>query len=210
MPKETFFNLAPEKRTKIEEAAVREFADYSFDKSSVNRIVQKSGIPKGSFYQYFEDKKDLYKHVMSLIIAAKMVYLTPVLKNPFDHDFFVIIREMYETGLGFARDHPDFVTIGNRLRSDPSHALFKEIVAENIETSNQVFEQLLRMGIQRGEVRPDLDLKLTAHLISALNVEISEYYQRHIAKQEEDLLDGRILETIGQFLDLLKRGIGKV
>lgn len=209
MPKETFFNLPPEKRAKIEEAAIREFVEYSFDNSSVNRIVKESGIPKGSFYQYFEDKKDLYKHIMTLIISKKMEYLTPVLKNPFDHDFFVIIREMYETGLNFSRDNPDFVVIGNRLRSDPSHELFKEIIEDNIETSNQVFEQLLNMGIERGEIRPDIDLKLTAHLISALNVEISEYYQKQVAKKDDYFYDDGVLVTIGKFLDLLKFGIGK-
>lgn len=209
MPKETFFNLPPEKRAKIEEAAIREFVEYSFDNASVNRIVKGSGIPKGSFYQYFEDKKDLYKHIMSLIIAKKMEYLTPVMKNPFDHDFFVIVKEMYETGLNFARDNPDFVVVGNRLRSDPSHALFKEIIEDNIDKSNQVFEQLLTLGIQRGEIRPDIDLGLTAHLISALNVEISEYYQKHITKKDDYFYDDGVLVTIGKFLDLLRYGIGK-
>jgi AcrR family transcriptional regulator len=209
MPKETFFNLPPEKRAKIEEAAIREFVEYSFDNASVNRIVTGSGIPKGSFYQYFEDKKDLYKHIMSLIIAKKMEYLSPVMRNPFDHDFFVIVKEMYETGLHFARDNPDFVVIGNRLRSDPSHQLFKEIIEDNIDKSNQVFEQLLTLGIQRGEIRPDIDLGLTAHLISALNVEISEYYQKHIAKKDDYFYDDGVLVTIGKFLDLLKFGIGQ-
>ncbi len=208
MPKDTFFNLPPEKREKIEAAAISEFVAYSFDNSSINRIVKGGGIPKGSFYQYFEDKKDLYKHIMSLIIAKKMEYLTPVLKNPFAHDFFVIVKEMYESGLGFAKENPDFVVIGNRLMSDRSHALFKEIIEDNMETSNQVFEQLLVMGIERGEIRGDIDLKLTAHLISALNVEISEYYQRIVSTQEVDLLDGGILDTIGKFLDLLRYGIG--
>ena len=208
MPKDTFFNLPPEKREKIEEAAINEFVAYSFDNSSINRIVKGGGIPKGSFYQYFEDKKDLYKHIMSLIIAKKMEYLTPVLKNPFAHDFFVIVKEMYESGLSFAKENPDFVVIGNRLMSDRSHALFKEIIEDNMETSNQVFEQLLAMGIERGEIRGDIDLKLTAHLISALNVEINEYYQRVVSTQEVDLLDGGILDTIGKFLDLLKHGIG--
>lgn len=209
MPKETFFNLPPEKRAKIEEAAIQEFIDYNFDNSSINRIIHESSISKGSFYQYFEDKKDLYKHIMYLIVQKKLEYLTPVLQNPFDHNFFVIIREMYETGLRFARDNPKFVVIGNRLLSDPAHALFKEIISDNIDTSNQVFELLLQKGIERGEVRSDIDLKLVAYLISALNVQINEYYQKNITEKEDYFYDDNVLETIDKFLNFLKYGIGQ-
>ena len=60
MPKETFFNLPEVKRGAILDAALEEFAAYPYDQASVNRIVARAGIPKGSFYQYFENKKDLY------------------------------------------------------------------------------------------------------------------------------------------------------
>ncbi|MCA2000505.1 MAG: TetR/AcrR family transcriptional regulator, partial [Chloroflexi bacterium] len=56
MPKQTFLNLPEEKRQAVVRAAIDEFADYGFEASSVNRIVANSGISKGSFYQYFEDK----------------------------------------------------------------------------------------------------------------------------------------------------------
>ncbi|MBA7547176.1 hypothetical protein ES705_39579 [subsurface metagenome] len=33
-----------------------EFAEYGFDLASIQRVIRKAGIPRGSFYQYFEDK----------------------------------------------------------------------------------------------------------------------------------------------------------
>ena len=63
MPKDTFFNLPEEKRQKIVEAAMLEFENNSFDSASINQIISVAQISKGSFYQYFEDKKDLYMHL---------------------------------------------------------------------------------------------------------------------------------------------------
>lgn len=72
MPKKTFFNLADEKKEKIIECSKREFAQYSFYDASINRIIKEAGIPRGSFYQYFENKEDLFVYILdgysSLII----------------------------------------------------------------------------------------------------------------------------------------------
>jgi AcrR family transcriptional regulator len=64
MPKDTFFNLPADKRALIRDVAISEFARYSYDAASINRMVAEAGIAKGSFYQYFEDKRDLFLYLM--------------------------------------------------------------------------------------------------------------------------------------------------
>ena len=64
MCKETFLRLPQEKRDRVLNAAWDEFTTVSFAKASVNRSVQAAGIPRGSFYQYFEDKSDLFHYLM--------------------------------------------------------------------------------------------------------------------------------------------------
>lgn len=59
MPSERFLNLPEEKKKRIITASLKEFARVSYDEISINRIIQDAEIPRGSFYQYFEDKKDL-------------------------------------------------------------------------------------------------------------------------------------------------------
>lgn len=60
MPKETFFHLTDEKKKRIMKAAEREFARMPLKDASISNIIKDAGIPRGSFYQYFEDKEDLY------------------------------------------------------------------------------------------------------------------------------------------------------
>lgn len=64
MPKETFYRLPDEKRERIMVAAEREFLENSFEAASINRIIKEAAIPRGSFYQYFEDKKDIFLYIV--------------------------------------------------------------------------------------------------------------------------------------------------
>ena len=56
----TFDRLAEEKKERILQAARAEFLRNPYEKSSINRILADAEIPKGSFYQYFDDKSDLF------------------------------------------------------------------------------------------------------------------------------------------------------
>ena len=60
MPTSTFFRLPEEKRKRLMDAAWEEFTTNSYTDASINRIIQKAHIPRGSFYQYFQDKEDLF------------------------------------------------------------------------------------------------------------------------------------------------------
>lgn len=64
MPTDTFFRLAEEKRARIIDCAWEEFTLVAYSDVSINRIIQKARIPRGSFYQYFEDKSDLFFFLM--------------------------------------------------------------------------------------------------------------------------------------------------
>ena len=64
MPKETFINLPEAKKDKITNAILKEFARESFNKASISNIIKEAEIPRGSFYQYFEDKEDAIRYII--------------------------------------------------------------------------------------------------------------------------------------------------
>lgn len=207
MPKETFYNLPEEKRKRIEAAAIQEFKEYSYDTSSINRIVENSEISKGSFYQYFIDKKDLYKHIISIMAERKLEYMSPVLMNPFKHDIFTLIREMYKSGLSFAMDNPDLLEIGNKLIAIPSHPIYNEILKENKGKSDEVFELLLRNSMERGEIRENLDIKMVAFILTSLNISVVDFYLKESEKKE---FSQDMINEIEKVIDIMQYGIAKV
>ena len=64
MPSSTFLNLPAEKQEKLLEAATREFSHKPFNEASINQIIKEAGIPRGSFYMYFQDKEDLFRYLL--------------------------------------------------------------------------------------------------------------------------------------------------
>lgn len=60
MIKQTFYNLPITKRERIYQAIKTEFDRVPLDKISINSIIKEANISRGSFYQYFDDKGDLY------------------------------------------------------------------------------------------------------------------------------------------------------
>jgi AcrR family transcriptional regulator len=60
MPKQTFFHLSKQKQESLINAAKREFSRVPLYEASISNIIKDAGIPRGSFYQYFEDKEDVF------------------------------------------------------------------------------------------------------------------------------------------------------
>ena len=61
---ETFLRLPEEKRRRFLDAAWEEFSGARFTDVSINQIVRRAGIPRGSFYQYFSDKEALFAYLL--------------------------------------------------------------------------------------------------------------------------------------------------
>src|SRR5699024_11576397 len=65
MPKQTFFNLPAEKQQAIITTAISEYARVTFQDASIANIIKDADISRGSFYQYFEDKEDLFFYLLT-------------------------------------------------------------------------------------------------------------------------------------------------
>ena len=65
MPSETFFRLPEAKRNKLIKAAREVFSETPYESASLNQIIRRAGIPRGSFYMYFADKEELFSYLMT-------------------------------------------------------------------------------------------------------------------------------------------------
>lgn len=85
MPKATYLKLPEEKKQRIYAACKTEFADKPFHQATVRNIVQSLEIPRGSFYQYFEDLTDCYIYVLSQETSElHQLFLEAIKKYPLE------------------------------------------------------------------------------------------------------------------------------
>ncbi len=67
MPTKTFLNLPKEKKLRILRAGKKEFSRVPFEKAVIANIAKDADIPRGSFYQYFENLEDLFTYIIDYL-----------------------------------------------------------------------------------------------------------------------------------------------
>ena len=211
MPKETFFNLPEDKRQRIIDLSLAEFAQNDYDTASISRIVAQAGIAKGSFYQYFENKEDLYTYLLTLGAEAKAQFLG---SNPPDPQMgiFAYIRWLSEAGIKFELARPQLSQVGYRaVRSGVLPAALQEQARAGAAV---FFRQLVEQGQASGEIDPKIDSDLAAFLFNVIFSELGGYLLNRLQPGDE-LADGRSLfETaeaahlFDQVLRILEAGMG--
>lgn len=202
MPKDTFFNLPKEKQERIIEAAIDEFATHPFHQARVTAIAEQAGIAVGSFYQYFEDKMDLYKYLMELIVEKKISYINrDMMENRDKYDFFQLLREVYLSGFRFAKENPRLLPIGMMLANDKE--LYRKIYGEYEDKSVEFFEQLLEYGKAQGAIDPAVDLRIAAKLLAGMGFLLTDFIV------EDGKLDLDDMTIIDQMLYIVENGLKK-
>lgn len=206
MPTQTFFNLPEEKQERILKAAIDEFAQHSFQNVSIARIIEGAGIPRGSFYQYFVDLRDIYKYIFEIIGEQKVQYMYPLLANINEQSFFPLLKELYVSALRFANDHPKLAEIGNNFFKE-SIGFKREIMSSFENKSQDFFIDLLKMARERGEVGPGIDPEVVSFMFYNLNVALVDHFLEQ-TKQENffDDLDG-FLELVDKMLFIFENGM---
>lgn len=202
MPKQTFLNLPDEKKEKIIDAGLREFSDKGYREASTNIIVENAGIPKGSFYQYFNDKKDLFLYICGLAAEKKLIYIQDVLTKAEQMDFFELFKEIYVAGIKFAKSNTKYFAITNELLKD--NVLRKEMLGDQYERSDDFFINLLKLGMNKGQIRKDIDMRFVSRLLTESGVLLGEYFLEKYTMDEIDHLE----EFVDDYLSIIKNGIG--
>lgn len=95
MPTETFFNLPKEKQRRILDAAKKEFSRTSLKEASIANVIKDAEIPRGSFYQYFKDKEDLYYYYFQTVQQDSHRYLVSSIQQA-NGDLFQGFKEYFK------------------------------------------------------------------------------------------------------------------
>ena len=205
MPTTTFFNLPEEKKKRVINAAVDEFAQNGYTKSSITRMVNKAEIAKGSFYQYFEDKEDLYRHILKKAVEKKFKYVQKELNDYEGDDFFEYWRRLNIAGLKYAEDNIKLAEVASDIVKNKDQKFYRSIIDEYKNLGEGMFERLLKKAVEAGQVRKDINITYTAGLLYRASFFITDYF---FEKNELKQLD-EFIPLIDNVIEIIQYGIKK-
>ncbi len=185
MPKHTFYDLKPQKKAIVFQAAVKEFAVYSFDESNISRIVKAADIARGSFYQYFEDKGDLYLYVLEEIGKAKREFIEPALVRVEELNLFEYCKAVFERSILFAEGFPDYHAIGELLIKRPSTEIKKRFIQYASDSKDEgIYKRAVEAAIGRGELRKDIHAAALVMLLEQLSFSVMDNVAKELGYKE--------------------------
>lgn len=202
MPNTTFFNLNEEKRNRIIDSAIKEFENTPFNQAKLSNIIRNAKIPRGSFYQYFDDKTDLYTYIFEIIKNEKMKYMEDLLPNPEKTPFIVLFKELYKRGLKFALENPSYVKITKHL-FDSRGEMYNLLVGDGLKIAKDFYISYVETDKKLGRIREDIDSELLANLFIQATTQIA--FDEILTGV--DLDKDKMLKKVDGLISLLKKGI---
>jgi AcrR family transcriptional regulator len=151
-------------RNRLLEAAAAEFAAAGVDRANVNRISLAAGLAKGTIYNYFASKRELF---LAVVTEASARAASGAADVPDDAPVEERLRALLESDIAWVREHHDFarVLVREALAGDPRFQA-------NIVTAAAPFvervAEIIAAGQERGEIRDDLGVERLALLFSGL------------------------------------------
>ncbi|MCQ3938550.1 MAG: hypothetical protein DPW18_16100 [Chloroflexi bacterium] len=212
MPKQTFFNLPEEKRQAIVNAAIDEFAEYGFEPASINRIVANSGIAKGSFYQYFDDKLDVFRHLIDVLGDEKTKFFKDRHPPGNGLGIFGYFRWMIKTGMEFNSTNPKLVkAISRVLLSEGMY--YGQLFADIRKKSLDALREIIRSAKKNGEMDANVDEDLAVTVMDTWSNVISNSILDE-GLQKKDILrwvkSPKVQKYIDDMLSIMEHGLRNV
>ncbi|BBX69767.1 TetR/AcrR family transcriptional regulator [Mycolicibacterium psychrotolerans] len=169
MPTVTWSRLGGERRAAVVAAAEAEFAEHGFSRGSLNVIARRAGVAKGSLFQYFADKRDLYAHITDVGSQRVRSYMEDQIRvlDP-GRPFFEFLTDLLDVWVAYFAEHP---------RERALHAASSFEVDTDARVSVravvhrhylEVLRPLVHDARERGDLRADADVDALLSLLLML------------------------------------------
>ncbi len=141
----------PEKRDAIVEQAIRTFAECGYRDTDVQVVADRAGVGKGTIYRYFRNKEDLFWSATYEVLTRMERYVFAAADSV--DGAYAKLRAAAIAHAQFFENNPDYLELTVQERAEfrgsgpESHREYHEKLIERME-------EILRQGIESGELRP--------------------------------------------------------
>lgn len=120
MPTDTWNRLPAARRDAVLAAAEAEFAANGFSRGSLNVIAREAGVAKGSLFQYFDDKVDLFAHLCDRAVERIGSAMSDQVDSlDWSAGFFPACSELLSAWIDYFVAHPVDRTLSTAVFLEP-------------------------------------------------------------------------------------------
>lgn len=199
-----FEGLDEEKKQRILNAAMKEFASKGYDHASTNRIVENADIAKGLLFHYFKSKKQLFLYLYDYCLDRVMKEISQKIDYG-EKDFFKRLLQAQRAKLELISVYPDIMDFLKVGYLDESAAVRKDLDERKAGLMLGGFQKAFD-GIDTSVFRPDLDIGLVIKTVAWAYEGFADSYMetlRHLDTVQMDL--GPLIADSEKYSEFLKK-----
>jgi AcrR family transcriptional regulator len=200
-------DLAEDKRRRIIDAAIAEFAERGYELASTNAITARAGVSKGLLFHYFGSKKDLYLYLVDHLVdryTERFFEDLPELDPDVIERIFQIALHRHRVLLDEPQVNKFLIRAFKETPEEVRHEL-TSLEDELQERSNRI----LTDGVDTSRFRRGVDPRKAVTLVTVCLEGLRELFKERLtpdlAERPEEA--ARMLEEVREYLDILKYGL---
>lgn len=169
-------------RDKIVNTAVSLFRKKGYDTTSIDEVIKKAGIGKGTFYQHFKNKEFLFFECTDRVFYDIGTEV-PQIREEKD-----VMQRLWKRALFFGRDHQHMIDMLNLARgaSIKENGNFKKTLEAMMESLVSPIQKELEIAIAEKRLKLK-DSMLTAYLLTG-GTESLIYYHRDSNRKIDEIM----------------------
>ncbi len=186
-----------EKRNLIIDVAANLFSEYGFHEVNMEIVAKKAGIAKGTIYNYFRSKEELY----FAINETRLSKLISELEKKFQEQISVLddLRGFVIHVFMFLLKYNDFFLIFQRTRLKKQQLKSKSL-EEKIQRLKDLLEDILREGVEK-KIFKDLNTCFASDLILGM------IYTAVLRNINRDIRDPDVVKEREELFNLVKDAV---
>jgi AcrR family transcriptional regulator len=204
MARPRFANLDLDTRYRILKTAAAEFATRGYEGVSLNQLIERLGMSKGSFYYYFDDKVDLFSTVADLAWAIVLPVEALDLDTLRAENYWPSLEALLREARARVRANPWLVGFTRLIYDPPDVAGVREALAEKFAEARQWQAELITRGQELGTVRRDLPVELLQALLIGADEAADRWFVNNWDLLGDDAVERLFVETLGIFRRMLE------
>lgn len=180
--KNTFEKISVDRRERILNSAMKEFAAHGYEGASINTIAKKAEISIGSLYSYFASKEDLYLSLIDIGFSLIKEIFDSINTN---ENIFYVLNELLKTTKEHAIRYPELNQLYLDLTTQSTSKLSELISWKLEEITSKIYKEIISKAKIRGEIKSDVNNEIIAFFIDNIVVTYqfsfsSVYYKKRM------------------------------
>lgn len=192
-------------REALMEESLNEFCEYNYENASLNRIIKRAKVSKGSFYYHFKNKEELYQHLLTKSVEAKWSFINEYSKTnavSFDKlDIYDKFLYQAQVGMLYAEKYPKYSKLARMFSNEKGTEIYEKMLSIIGDSGSETLRKMIREAYELGDIDSSYELDFVEQLLEVIFLKYDDFFKNNDGPK-------RSYENLKEFIRFLKNGLG--